>query len=345
MTVKPSIKSLSAIKRKPMEFSSGSMVKTGYLEGLPSLPLIVEPLMSEINLLAWAAANRNYILDLLRAHGALLLRNFRLKALSEFEALLVSLCGPLLEYTYRSTPRSRVSGNIYTSTDYPASQSIPLHNEMAYTRHWPMKIAFHCVKSAEVGGETPIADSAKVFERIPPRIREQFIQKKVMYVRNYGERLDLPWQEVFGTNSKAEVAAFCATANMDHEWTTDGRLRTKQICQAVASHPLTGKLVWFNQAHLFHISSLAPEVRDILLAEFREEDLQRNAYYGDGSPIETSVLDEIREAYSRETVCFPWREGDIMILDNMSVAHGRTPYEGQRKIVVGMAESFINNNI
>jgi alpha-ketoglutarate-dependent taurine dioxygenase len=96
--------------------------------------------------------------------------------------------------------------------------------------------------------------------------------------------------------------------------------------------------VWFNQAHLFHISSLEPDVRESLLLSFREEDLPRNAYYGDGSRIEDDVLDEIRDVYQQEKVVFAWQEGDILMLDNMLMAHGRTPFIGQRKVLVGMAE-------
>jgi hypothetical protein len=36
----------------------------------------------------------------------------------------------------------------------------------------------------------------------------------------------------------------------------------------------------------------------------------------------------------------PWQEGDIMMLDNMLVAHGREPYAPPRQIVVGMAEPW-----
>jgi len=50
---------------------------------------------------------------------------------AEFEQFIQAISGELIEYSYRSTPRSQVSGNIYTSTEYPADQSIPLHNEMA----------------------------------------------------------------------------------------------------------------------------------------------------------------------------------------------------------------------
>lgn len=81
-------------------------------------------------------------------------------------------------------------------------------------------------------------------------------------------------------------------------------------------------------------------MREAMLQAFEEEELPRNAYYGDGSSIETSVLDEIREVYQRASVSFPWQEGDVLLLDNMLVAHGRKPFVGTRKIFVAMTESF-----
>jgi len=75
------------------------------------------------------------------------------------------------------------------------------------------------------------------------------------------------------------------------------------------------------------------------LEEFGSEDeLPTNTYYGDGEPIESDVLEELRAAYHAETVSFPWQRGDVMLLDNMLVAHGRAPYSGPRKILVGMSE-------
>ena len=67
----------------------------------------------------------------------------------------------MLDYSYRSTPRTLVNGKIYTSTEYPAEQFIPLHNEMSYARDWAMKIWFYCIKPAAKDGETPIADSRR----------------------------------------------------------------------------------------------------------------------------------------------------------------------------------------
>jgi hypothetical protein len=75
-----------------------------------------------------------------------------------------------------------------------------------------------------------------------------------------------------------------------------------------------------------------------MVAEFSDGDLPANTYYGDGSPIEPEVLDHLRAAYHAETVSFPWQQGDLLMLDNMLVAHGRAPYAGARQILVGMSE-------
>lgn len=333
---------LKTFKRKSITVSSENLVTTNFLEPEQQLPLVIQPAVDGVNLVNWASNNRDWIEKQLIQYGGLLFRNFSINTHSEFASFMQAIAGELIEYSYRSTPRSQVDGKIYTSTEYPPDQSIPLHNEMAYSLNWPMKIAFFCVKVAEQGGETPIADSRKVFQRIDPKIKERFIQKKIMYVRNYGQGIDLPWETVFQTNEKAEVEAYCKSTGIEFEWLDSNKLRTSQVCQAVATHPQTDDLVWFNQAHLFHISSLKAEVRESLLAVLNAEELPRNSYYGDGSEIETSVLEEIHKIYEQEKVIFAWQEGDILLLDNMLAAHGRQPFTGARKVLVGMAQPYTN---
>jgi hypothetical protein len=106
----------------------------------------------------------------------------------------------------------------------------------------------------------------------------------------------------------------------------------------VAQHPVTGEWVWFNQAHLFHISNLAAPVRETLISIVGEEGVPRNVFYGDGSPIELDALEHVRAVLQRCQVSFPWQAGDVLMLDNMLVAHGRSTFQGARKVVVAMAE-------
>lgn len=302
------------------------------------LPVVISPVDQRT-----VADYRDVIGHLIGAHlstvGGLLFRGFPIESVVDFETFVRMISPDLASYEFGSTPRSQVANQVYTSTEYPPHQHIPLHNEQAYTTEWPMKIWFYCAQASSEGGYTPIADSREVYRRIPARIRERFLEKGVMYVRNYGNGLDVPWTKVFNTMDRAVVERFCRASGIACEWKPNGELRTRQVCQAVAVHPRTSETVWFNQAHLFHVSNLEPTVREALLSFIDEEDLPRQAFYGDGTPIETAVLEEIRAVYQCHAVQFPWRNGDIMMLDNMLVAHGRTPFKGSRKILVAMAES------
>lgn len=301
-----------------------------------TLPFVIQPSADE-QLLPWATSHREMVHQELARHGAVLFRGFGGMTAETLESLIVALTGEPLEYTHRSTPRSRVSGKIFTSTEYPADQTIPQHNEMSYTTSWPRYLFFGCLQASETGGETPISDSRRVFERLRPELRDRFLAHGVMYVRNFHERIGLPWQEVFQTSDKAEVEAYCDSQGVKVEWTPKGRLRTIQVCQAALTHPRTNEQVWFNQAHLFHVSNLQPSARKSMQALFAPQDLPRNALYGDGTPIEDATLDEIRAAYEAESVAFPWQTGDVLMLDNIAVAHGRRPFTGPRRIVVGMS--------
>jgi len=302
------------------------------------LPLLVTPADPGTSLEACGAAIHAYAAAHLERVGGILFRGFAVRDVSAFKDFAASFGDSLLSYEFGSTPRSKVEQGVYTSTEYPAHQSIPLHNEQAYTRQWPMRIWFYCDTAAPEGGETPIADSREVYRRIDPAIRERFMDKGLMYVRNYGNGLDVPWQQVFNTEDPAAVETYCRSQGIAWEWKDDGELRTRQVCQAVATHPRTSDIVWFNQAHLFHVSALEASVREALLAIVEEEDLPRHVYYGDGSPIEDAALDEIRAVYDSVTVRFPWQRGDVLMLDNMLAAHGRAPFTGPRRVVVAMAQ-------
>ncbi|MGB0942403.1 MAG: TauD/TfdA family dioxygenase [Marinomonas sp.] len=315
-----------------------SSVSTRQLEGQGLLPLVIEP-KAEVNWRACFADIKEVIDTQLEKVGGVLLRGFKVTDENDFQEFAKAFGEELLSYDYASTPRSNVEGKVYTSTEYPAHQVIPLHNEQAYTLSWPMRIWFCSLKVAEEGGETPIADSRQIYNLIDPDIRARFEQKKLMYVRNYGNGLDLPWEKAFNTDSKAQVESFCRENQIEFEWLSDEELRTRQICQATMSHPRTGEKVWFNQAHLFHVSNLQPHVRETLISIVGEENLPRNVYYGDGTAIDEKDLDHVRQVMDDCEVKFLWEEGDIMMLDNMLTAHARGTFKGDRKVVVAMAES------
>ena len=332
------VRDLKRFKRKALSVSQELLVKTDYLGHGGRTPLIIRPALDGVELVAWAAGNRELIEDRLLDHGALLLRGFVVRLPEEFEQFIKTVSNHLLQYNERSSPRKNVSGNIYTSTDYPADRSIFFHNENSYQSVWPLRIFFFCVTVAERGGETPIADCRRVLRRISPSIVARFVEKQVMYVRNFGDGFGLSWQTVFQTADKAAVEQYCLKSGIECEWKSGNRLRTRQVRPAVARHPRAGEKSWFNHAAFFHVATLDPLIRKMMLEEFGEDELPSNTYYGDGSRIEPSVLDEIRDAYTQEAISFPWESQDVLVLDNIYTAHSRSPYYGERKVLVGMAD-------
>lgn len=275
---------------------------------------------------------------MLRDTGALLFRGFPVRTAEDFQAVVRSSSPAVLSYTYRSTPRTEQIAGIYTSTEYPPAEEIPLHNENSYARAWPLRIWFFCQQPATAGGATPIADSRGVASRLDPALVRRFTDRGVTYLRNYWPGMDLSWQEVFQTKDKADVERFCGEAGITCEWRGEG-LRTRQVCQGVAKHPQTG-------ASMVQSGSPVPsdgaggEVREALLGLFGQEGLPRYACYGDGSPIADDDLAAIRCAYQAGMTAVTWEQGDVLLLDNMLVAHGRRPYTPPRRVLVAMTDSF-----
>ncbi|MBY0463181.1 MAG: TauD/TfdA family dioxygenase [Alphaproteobacteria bacterium] len=308
-----------------------------FFETNSSKILVCEPINKNFDAFGWTSTNKLLIEKEILKYGGILFRNFGLYSVSEFNRFVQIFSSNLLDYVYRSTPRTRLGGKIYTATEYPADRTIPMHNENAYANIWPEKIFFFSTIVATEGGETPIVDSRNVYKKLDPAIIKKFEEKKVLYIRNYRTGVDLSWQEVFQTNNKDEVEDYCKNNSILWEWDNGiSELTTKQICQATLSHPQTQEKVWFNQAHLFHVSGLDNDVQKSLLEEYGENNLPRNAFYGDGAPFEEDILDHIREIYEQEKIKFKWQKGDIMLLDNVLMAHGRQPFKGERKVAVAM---------
>ncbi len=303
-------------------------------------PLLATPLKDDVDLADWASQNVEYLDERLDQHAAILFRGFATKTEDEYNRFIDAVYPERFEYLYQSTPRTHLGNRIYTTTEYPANYKIPLHIENAYHRTWPMRLCLFCAVQPGEGGETPLASTLGVTERIPEAIREKFGKTGVMYVRNYHPNVDIPWQKVFQSDSKKGVEEYCAKHGIEYEWRGEESLRTRQVCQGLAKHPRTGQLLWCNQANLFHVSGLEPKIREAMLACFSEEDLPRNAYYGDGSPIEADTLDAIRAAYDGEEIAIPWEQGDIALVDNMLVHHARNPYKGERRILITMGGVF-----
>ena len=336
---------LGSVRRRPVPRSGNDMVGEAMLPRCGSLPLLIVPKAEGLSLLAWAKGRRTQIEEQVTQHGAVLLRGFAVDSVAAFEKCVDELCGGALEYRFRASPRTEIGHHVYTATDYPAEQGIFPHNEHSYSPVCPIYLVFFGENPASEGGETPLGDNREVTRRINPAIRERFREKGILYVRNYeastsGVGFGLPWPIAFQTEDKPVVESYCAELGIEWEWKSHGRLCTRQVGPALIRHPRTGEEIWFNHGTFFHVTTLPPTLRDTLLAEFDEEDLPAQTFYGDGTPIEAEVLDHLRGIYRGVLVEFAWKKNDVLILDNVLTVHARNPYRGSRRILVAMAQAF-----
>ncbi len=333
------VRKLKTISRKAISLSEENLVRVAPLFPEKLLPLLVQPSFKGLKLLAWVGQNHEWIQAQVLRHGAILFRDFSISGVAEFEQCVKAVSGGALEYRFRASPRTEVGEKIYTATDYPADQCIFPHNEHAFSPVFPLQLFFFCNTPSREGGETPFGDTRFLLRNIDPDVKQRFLRKNIMYVRNYGDGFGLPWQTVFQTEDKKEVETYCRGVGIELKWKSESRLRTWQVGPAIFRHPLTQEPIWFNHATFFHVSTLEPSIRESLMNEFHEEDLPQNTYYGDGTSIEPHVLQHLREMYQQAMIVFPWEKGDVVFIDNMLALHARRPFVGFRKILVAMAKA------
>src|SRR5215475_13843187 len=151
---------------------------------LPHILINERSAAGDVALLDFYRASRDAIEQALLAHGAILFRGFGIRSQEMLEHAVREIGGRALDYVDGNSPRHKLGGGVYTSTEYPPEFFISLHNELSYSNRWPSRLFFCCVTPPRSGGETPLADSRAILARLPAEVRDAFVEKKVKYIRN-----------------------------------------------------------------------------------------------------------------------------------------------------------------
>jgi hypothetical protein len=274
---------------------------------------------------------------LLTDKKAIVFRGFGISA-GQLDRVADLLLRNRLAYVHGNSPRTKVGNNIYTSTEYPPELAISMHNELSYAARWPARLLFFCETAAATGGATPVADGARWLSSLDREVRDRFADG-IRYVQNLpdGRGFGKTWQDTFETSDKDSVEAYLAGAGATWEWTAGG-LRVTQVRAATARHRVTGEEVWFNQADQWHPATLGSETAKTLARMMPEENLPQSVRFADGSPIPDEHVRHIRDRGFESAADVDWRPGDLLLIDNVLVAHGRRPFTGSRRVLVAMSD-------
>ena len=305
---------------------------------------------------AWLAEHRAAIDELLDRDGALHIRGLSaIGSAQAFEAALGELAPRLMDYVGGTSPRHAVHGQIVTATDLPGDYSIPMHQEMSYTANPPDRVAFWCETPARKGGATTVADAREITRRIDPAVRKRFESKGGLRLRrtlpgpdSVGDRpgVPKPWTEVFDTAERAGVERVAAARGWDITWLADGSVQLwQEILPATKTHPRTGETVWFNQAHIFAPEASlrwasrdgrAEQWRRLSWAYAESPDLVDHVFHGDGDQVSAADAEHLFDVFVDAEVRVRWKAGDLLLLDNVLAVHGRTAFEGKRRVLAAL---------
>ena len=234
--------------------------------------------------------------------------------------------------------REKHSDGVYSSSAWPPNQQMCMHHELSYALEVPGLMMFACLTASTSGGATGVADAAAVLEALPKDLVKLFEEDGWMLTRNYNDDIGVSFAEAFGTQDRSEIETYCRTNRIDFEWQPDGGLRTRQSRRAVVHHPQTGHRCWFNQIAFLNEWTIDPEVREFLVDVYGADGLPFNTRLGKGDTISEDVVQAINEVYEANSVREPWQAGDLMLVDNIRMAHSREPFEGTRELLVAMSD-------
>jgi alpha-ketoglutarate-dependent taurine dioxygenase len=287
----------------------------------------------------WAEQHRDSLRSAVTEHGAVLVRGLSLHDAAEAAAVFRRLVsGGLMPDREAFASRQLYVDGVYSSLKWPANQSMCMHHELSYALEFPGVMLFACLEASSVGGVTGVADARTVLDALPGDLVRRFEDEGWLLARSYNEDIGASYEEAFGVADRSAVENYCRAHAIEFEWQSDGELRTRQRRPAVVRHPVTGERCWFNQVAFLNEWTIAPEIREYLVDVYGPDGLPFNTRFGNGDPIGEDIITAVNEVYETHTLRTPWEAGDLMLVDNVRMAHSREAYEGPREILVGMAE-------
>jgi alpha-ketoglutarate-dependent taurine dioxygenase len=319
-----------------IEISQNAVVEQTFLAKFQEFPLVFKPTVPGVDLLQWAAANRELIENSVLSYGGVLFRGFDVPSPQYFQHFATVVGESPVTYAANIFPLPETDKKSWRAALIRPELRLKWHIDDSYDGFGgPKKIMFYSHLEAAEGGETPICDLRRMFQSLDPEIRRKFVELGIVYVRNYYPQFGMDWRQEFGTTSPDELEAICQRRQTELEW-VDGRLRTRAYRPAVIRHAKTGDTLWYNLVQMWHPLCNEPGVLASWRASFKVDDYPMNVFYGDGSPIPDEVMEHIYSLYEKLGVSFLWQHSDIMVLDNFSTAHARKPFKGSRQLYVAL---------
>ncbi|MCH1611611.1 MAG: TauD/TfdA family dioxygenase [Luminiphilus sp.] len=276
------------------------------------------------------------LMEQLATYGAILFRDCGVTDAQTFDDFVAGFS--LSNFPYDESLSNAVRHNrtprVFTANEAPQDVEIFLHHEMAQTPYFPSHLFFYCEQAAASGGATPLCRSDVLLEKLT-----LYLPEFVARCRAHGARysLNMPaaadatsgqgrsWRQTLNAESKEAAEARLAALHYEWQWLPDDAIRTTTPALSLIRQAPSGKEVFFNQ----------------LIAAFCGWQDQRNqsirsVTYGDGSAFDEADVESAVEIAYEWVFDLPWESGDVALIDNYQVMHGRRPFSGERSVLASL---------
>lgn len=273
---------------------------------------------------------------LLQQAGTVLFRGFDVASPEDFDAAVEAYGEENFAYkeSLSNAVRINLTPRVFTANEAPPETSIYLHHEMAQTPIYPSKLFFYCQIAANKGGATPLCRSDILLEKLSeeePELVDAFTEKGVRYTstmpaeNDAGSGQGRSWRSTLNADGKQAAEARLQALDYAWEWLEDDSLRVTTPVLGAVRVLDNGRRVFFNQ----------------LIAAFRgwsdsRNDASKSIRFGDGVPITPEDMASAIRLADALSYDLNWQSGDVALVDNFIVMHGRRPFDGKRRVLASL---------
>ena len=306
-----------------------------------AFPLVLMPSHQMANF-DEVAQQREALMAELAIHGAIVFRGCGITDDQRFDRFVTAF--GLENFPYDESLSNAVRRNrtprIFTANEAPCDVEIFLHHEMAQTPLFPRYLFFCCEQAAAVGGATPLCRSDVLLQRLQarlPRFIERCRQKGARYslimpsVADQASGQGRSWRDTLGVTSREAAEARLASLDYQWRWLPEECLAVTTPALPLIRQTSAGQEVFFNQ----------------LIAAFcgwrdQRNEQSRSVTYGDGSTIDEEDLKAATDSAYDLSFDLNWQTGDVALIDNDRVMHGRRPFQGRRSVLASLCANPVS---
>jgi alpha-ketoglutarate-dependent taurine dioxygenase len=248
------------------------------------------------------------VIALLAEAGFLLLRGFA-PSLEEFSAFVKAHSGRVT----LDPARSFHGGDVAQKVDAGVN-ALGLHIENGNSPFVPDLTWFLCEKAASAGSQTTVCDGYRVWARVSPEAERAFTAHQIVYSRRVEEDKwkAFVFHQLGGAKPREEITLDDFRALVDDEASTtitpaeDGSVTYAYRTGAARTTLFGDRLSWANSIFGPSYNYEPPTIT-----------------FADGSEIPAELLTELEKLTEEETEELAWEHGDLALIDNTRVMHGR----------------------